>query len=148
MPRSPEPAVNRPSLKLISSASACSRCAAIARPLDSTICAAWCSAVPPICIERAPPCPLPLLTALVSAWTKRNASIGSPSRSAAICGKLVSWPWPFDCVPSTRTTRSEEHTSELQSRLVISYAVFCLKKKKKKKRIQHNLSKQKKKRKK
>src|SRR5213075_3481184 len=27
--------------------------------------------------------------------------------------------------------RSEEHTSELQSRLVISYAVFCLKKKKK-----------------
>src|SRR5213075_3561231 len=26
--------------------------------------------------------------------------------------------------------RSEDHTSELQSRLVISYAVFCLKKKK------------------
>src|SRR5213075_3535243 len=31
-----------------------------------------------------------------------------------------------------RDRRSEEHTSELQSRLVISYAVFCLKKKKKK----------------
>src|SRR5881227_4132736 len=30
--------------------------------------------------------------------------------------------------------RSEEHTSELQSRTVISYAVFCLKKKKKRKR--------------
>src|SRR5216110_3861756 len=29
--------------------------------------------------------------------------------------------------------RSEEHTSELQSRELISYAVFCLKKKKKKK---------------
>ena len=29
--------------------------------------------------------------------------------------------------------RSEEHTSELQSRPHISYAVFCLKKKKKKK---------------
>ncbi len=29
--------------------------------------------------------------------------------------------------------RSEEHTSELQSRRYISYAVFCLKKKKKKK---------------
>src|SRR5213079_3779157 len=29
--------------------------------------------------------------------------------------------------------RSEEHTSELQSPVVISYAVFCLKKKKKKK---------------
>src|SRR3546814_2571593 len=31
------------------------------------------------------------------------------------------------------TTRSEEHTSELQSLMRISYAVFCLKKKKKKK---------------
>src|ERR1051325_4691000 len=28
-----------------------------------------------------------------------------------------------------RSTRSEEHTSELQSPYVISYAVFCLKKK-------------------
>src|SRR5213075_3372353 len=36
------------------------------------------------------------------------------------------------CMPSRtacRAWRSEEHTSELQSRLVISYAVFCLKKK-------------------
>src|SRR5213595_2671968 len=30
-----------------------------------------------------------------------------------------------------RVVRSEEHTSELQSSSVISYAVFCLKKKKK-----------------
>src|SRR6187402_3192378 len=34
---------------------------------------------------------------------------------------------------AARTPRSEEHTSELQSQLTISYAVFCLKKKKKKK---------------
>src|SRR3546814_1248803 len=33
--------------------------------------------------------------------------------------------------------RSEEHTSELQSLMRISYAVFCLKKKKKKKRKKH-----------
>src|SRR3546814_10275341 len=32
-----------------------------------------------------------------------------------------------------RLTRSEEHTSELQSLMRISYAVFCLKKKNKKK---------------
>ena len=32
----------------------------------------------------------------------------------------------------TKLTRSEEHTSELQSQFRISYAVFCLKKKKKK----------------
>src|SRR3546814_20517582 len=37
-----------------------------------------------------------------------------------------------------RTGRSEEHTSELQSLMRISYAVFCLKKKKKK--TQHNSS--------
>src|SRR3546814_6282000 len=35
------------------------------------------------------------------------------------------------CVPSI-TIRSEEHTSELQSLMRISYAVFCLKKKKQK----------------
>src|SRR3546814_6127994 len=31
--------------------------------------------------------------------------------------------------PCRRTTRSEEHTSELQSLMRISYAVFCLKEK-------------------
>src|SRR6188474_3930333 len=36
--------------------------------------------------------------------------------------------------------RSEEHTSELQSRNDISYAVFCLKKKKKKKETPRYLS--------
>src|SRR3546814_12899456 len=34
----------------------------------------------------------------------------------------------------SRTCRSEEHTSELQSLMRISYAVFCLKKKKKQKK--------------
>src|SRR3546814_10834536 len=36
-------------------------------------------------------------------------------------------------------TRSEEHTSELQSLMRISYAVFCLKKKKKQKTTQKNI---------
>src|SRR3546814_4091488 len=49
-------------------------------------------------------------------------------------------PLPFGCVlrmarirspdAFTRDIRSEEHTSELQSLMRISYAVFCLKKKK------------------
>src|SRR3546814_4131444 len=40
--------------------------------------------------------------------------------------------------PHHRTeARSEEHTSELQSLMRISYAVFCLKKKKKKKNRVH-----------
>src|SRR3546814_1589805 len=36
--------------------------------------------------------------------------------------------------------RSEEHTSELQSLMRISYAVFCLKKKKKKQHTGQNLT--------
>src|SRR3546814_3949529 len=39
-----------------------------------------------------------------------------------------------------RGTRSEEHTSELQSLMRISYAVFCLKKKKKNKHTKHRIS--------
>src|SRR3546814_10908365 len=35
-------------------------------------------------------------------------------------------------IPETSIARSEEHTSELQSLMRISYAVFCLKKKKNK----------------
>src|SRR3546814_1910758 len=42
-------------------------------------------------------------------------------------------PWGARSAVSTAVTRSEEHTSELQSLMRISYAVFCLKKKKKRK---------------
>src|SRR3546814_3368927 len=57
--------------------------------------------------------------------------------------------WPFSWVPDVRLSvlgavlRSEEHTSELQSLMRISYAVFCLKKKKniqhKSKKLQDNV---------
>src|SRR3546814_3152084 len=45
-------------------------------------------------------------------------------------GKVLEDPWqaPEEYVFS-RSVRSEEHTSELQSLMRISYAVFCLKKK-------------------
>src|SRR3546814_16341580 len=39
-------------------------------------------------------------------------------------------PLPGDDQRKSTTSRSEEHTSELQSLMRISYAVFCLKKKK------------------
>src|SRR3546814_2059888 len=45
---------------------------------------------------------------------------GQRSSSVPTCGAPRSW-----------KSRSEEHTSELQSLMRISYAVFCLKKKKK-----------------
>src|SRR3546814_2149087 len=50
-----------------------------------------------------------------------------PRRPARRCRGLDSVPRLF----APRRRRSEEHTSELQSLMRISYAVFCLKKKKK-----------------
>src|SRR3546814_4401342 len=47
---------------------------------------------------------------------------------AAACGEGTLRPTICN---SGRASRSEEHTSELQSLMRISYAVFCLKKKKK-----------------
>src|SRR3546814_4436536 len=38
--------------------------------------------------------------------------------------------WNCEQFPRSNASRSEEHTSELQSLMRISYAVFCLKKKK------------------
>src|SRR3546814_5416678 len=45
-----------------------------------------------------------------------SGGIGAPSGTGAVVGGIVG-------------SRSEEHTSELQSLMRISYAVFCLKKK-------------------
>src|SRR3546814_1968700 len=46
---------------------------------------------------------------------------------------------PFSKIcDNEHTARSEEHTSELQSLMRISYAVFCLQKKKKKKLLPKN----------
>src|SRR3546814_9523148 len=61
----------------------------------------------------------------------------------AIAGKPASLPVhavPPPVVATAAGFRSEEHTSELQSLMRISYAVFCLKKNKKKEyhdKIQH-----------
>src|SRR3546814_7680776 len=45
--------------------------------------------------------------------------------------------------PHRRVGRSEEHTSELQSLMRISYAVFCLKKKKQQTHRKHDINTQK-----
>src|ERR1043166_6029926 len=48
----------------------------------------------------------------------------------ATCDSFMGDSW-LAFIPISAANRSEEHTSELQSRFGISYAVFCLKKKKK-----------------
>src|SRR3546814_8149970 len=50
-------------------------------------------------------------------------------REAVLRGWLARSMAPLQAIANSR--RSEEHTSELQSLMRISYAVFCLKKKKK-----------------
>src|SRR3546814_1921697 len=49
---------------------------------------------------------------------------------AALCGSMLALPLGLITLPTLPIERSEEHTSELQSLMRISYAVFCLKKKK------------------
>src|SRR3546814_6563025 len=61
-------------------------------------------------------CALPIYN--VTTALNRLAASGSMSSASAACAKS--------------RKRSEEHTSELQSLMRISYAVFCLKKKKNK----------------
>src|SRR3546814_8586956 len=62
----------------------------------------------------------------------------SPPTSSATPATLRTKSWKFSLRATksvselTSTSRSEGHTSELQSLMRISYAVFCLKKKKKK----------------
>src|SRR3546814_10798412 len=53
-------------------------------------------------------------------------------------GLRPSWKCPAPAQTSATSTRSEEHTSELQSLMRISYAVFCLQKKKKQEQHTYN----------
>src|SRR3546814_2703967 len=66
-----------------------------------------------------------------------RTSLSAIARHAAAARRLRS----RTCVSAEPSAsawhRSEEHTSELQSLMRISYAVFCLKKKKKKNHITH-----------
>src|SRR3546814_1408390 len=64
-------------------------------------------------------------------WAVRPANSSTPIA-------LMANAMAFDCrnrLITIATSRSEEHTSELQSLMRISYAVFCLKKKKTKYKV-------------
>src|SRR3546814_8935806 len=59
---------------------------------------------------------------------RRPAIASRPATNSSIASPIE----PISCTIAEEMLRSEEHTSELQSLMRISYAVFCLKKKKKK----------------
>src|SRR3546814_6658387 len=69
-----------------------------------------------------------VFSCLISSNTCWTRSRNSATRPSLICILAI----------QTQGFRSEEHTSELQSLMRISYAVFCLKKKKNKTNI-HNI---------
>src|SRR3546814_3045449 len=60
--------------------------------------------------------------------------------SPAIASQIPQWEQELSCgAACMNLLRSEEHTSELQSLMRISYAVFCLKKKKTDQNITHTI---------
>src|SRR3546814_5776598 len=71
---------------------------------------------------------MPLRTAKY--YTENKAEL---AETDAICTAWKASQRPPASWPAIVVNRSEEHTSELQSLMRISYAVFCLKKKKKNK---------------
>src|SRR3546814_7900684 len=70
-------------------------------------------------------------TRLVNSWPMgrpaKVTTMSVPARRIMKLGTRLSLPAAMDTLSDSR---SEEHTSELQSLMRISYAVFCLKKKK------------------
>src|SRR3546814_5155232 len=79
-----------------------------------------------------------------TAWTRTLGQLAIVLAVALLAGMLVGYPWQVLTVAALgivawhywrlrgvllRLARSEEHTSELQSLMRISYAVFCLKNK-------------------
>src|SRR3546814_12173791 len=61
---------------------------------------------------------------------RRLAAARASPRHSSACSRRASWLHVRGIPPAAGTpARSEEHTSELQSLMRISYAVFCLKKK-------------------
>src|SRR3546814_6659415 len=61
-----------------------------------------------------------------ASWVVGNSATTMPSAAASATCSAVASSWLASGRPLAR--RSEEHTSELQSLMRISYAVFCLKK--------------------
>src|SRR3546814_1797334 len=73
---------------------------------------------------------VPATTALVAACLNAAAEDAPGGEAAVALASMVTARRLIDASLSDAGLRSEEHTSELQSLMRISYAVFCLKKKK------------------
>src|SRR3546814_5874368 len=82
-----------------------------------------------------PKCVLNLADSLERCTRSMTKMMSAQAKSSGVTGLAASWLKPAEDVS---IPRSEEHTSELQSLMRISYAVFCLKKTKKNEHTNHN----------
>src|SRR3546814_4066658 len=87
------------------------------------------------CEVGRPPVRRPFMGAAWSSHTSKNRRLSVAAKPARLVPGLArlllrgkGYPASSSCVPVPGGSRSEEHTSELQSLMRISYAVFCLKK--------------------
>src|SRR3546814_6613818 len=83
---------------------------------------AWAKGVGPVAVNLRHI----LRNALIPVTTVAGLHFGTLLGGAVVLEVVFSWPG----LGRLALERSEEHTSELQSLMRISYAVFCLKKKK------------------
>src|SRR3546814_8773720 len=67
---------------------------------------------------------------LVESRPKTGTRVSPQAKWHLLDPDVLSWIFEFEPGDDLLASRSEEHTSELQSLMRISYAVFCLKKKK------------------
>ena len=88
----------------MSAASASRLWATISRIFAEIFSAAWATATPPIDSEREPYVPRPIGPVAVSPWTTSTTLGSAPRRSATICAKPVSWPWPCGEAPVNTVT--------------------------------------------
>src|SRR3546814_2930476 len=72
--------------------------------------------------------------------TRRSSDLQRRQKQQRKQHKSGDSPHGYDTRCHTASLRSEEHTSELQSLMRISYAVFCLKKKKHNKKTTHHIN--------
>ena len=79
-------------------------CDASDRPFSITASPAIAIADPAMIIDREPTLARPFGKSGLSFSLMRTLSNGTPRRSAASCAKLVSCPWPDDCVAVTTVT--------------------------------------------
>src|SRR3546814_7504575 len=78
------------------------------------------------------------ITAIIDAYKKLCLDIGQMPRILLIAPTGKAADRAHESTGHEASTRSEEHTSELQSLMRISYAVFCLKKKQRHNPEEHN----------